>query len=71
MGGGGNRTCVYVILSCMFLSQFLSEHKLLGNIKNVAKTAKKEQLIIAYNQLFESKVRILFTPQNLLQTSDV
>ncbi|KAM9840611.1 peptidyl-prolyl cis-trans isomerase FKBP3 [Aulostomus maculatus] len=34
---------------------FLNEHKLLGNIKNVAKTAKKEQLITAYNQLFESK----------------
>ncbi|XP_073348841.1 peptidyl-prolyl cis-trans isomerase FKBP3 [Pagrus major] len=34
---------------------FLNEHKLLGNIKNVAKTAKKEQLVIAYNQLFESK----------------
>ncbi|TNN41734.1 Peptidyl-prolyl cis-trans isomerase FKBP3 [Liparis tanakae] len=34
---------------------FLNEHKLLGNIKNVAKTAKKEQLIIAYTQLFESK----------------
>ncbi|XP_067239456.1 peptidyl-prolyl cis-trans isomerase FKBP3 [Chanodichthys erythropterus] len=34
---------------------FLAEHKLLGNIKNVAKTAKKEQLIEAYNQLFESK----------------
>ncbi|KAK6297638.1 hypothetical protein J4Q44_G00322210 [Coregonus suidteri] len=27
----------------------------MGNIKNVAKTAKKEQLIIAYNDLFESK----------------
>lgn len=39
-----------------FAFQFLNEHKLLGNIKNVAKTAKKEQLIIAYNQLFESKV---------------
>lgn len=39
-----------------FSLQFLSEHKLLGNIKNVAKTAKKEQLVIAYNQLFESKV---------------
>lgn len=25
-------------------------------MKNVAKTAKKEQLIIAYNQLFQSKV---------------
>ncbi|XP_012685094.1 peptidyl-prolyl cis-trans isomerase FKBP3 [Clupea harengus] len=34
---------------------FLSEHKLLGNLKNVAKTAKKEQLIVAYNQLFETK----------------
>ncbi|XP_066532710.1 peptidyl-prolyl cis-trans isomerase FKBP3 [Hoplias malabaricus] len=34
---------------------FLAEHKLLGNIKNVAKTVKKEQLILAYNQLFESK----------------
>ncbi|XP_074541466.1 peptidyl-prolyl cis-trans isomerase FKBP3 [Halichoeres trimaculatus] len=34
---------------------FLNEHKLLGNIKNVAKTVKKEQLIIAYDQLFESK----------------
>ncbi|XP_076874046.1 peptidyl-prolyl cis-trans isomerase FKBP3 [Brachyhypopomus gauderio] len=34
---------------------FLAEHKLLGNIKNVTKTAKKEQLIVTYNQLFESK----------------
>ncbi|MEE6492403.1 hypothetical protein FKM82_016571, partial [Ascaphus truei] len=34
---------------------FLSEHKLLGNIKNVAKTAKKDQLVTAYNKLFESK----------------
>ncbi|KAM4529433.1 peptidyl-prolyl cis-trans isomerase FKBP3 [Fundulus diaphanus] len=34
---------------------FLNEHKLLGNIKNVSKTAKKEQLAVAYNQLFESK----------------
>ncbi|XP_038583232.1 peptidyl-prolyl cis-trans isomerase FKBP3 isoform X2 [Micropterus salmoides] len=42
--------------SCDFeIFQFLNEHKLLGNIKNVAKTAKKEQLIIAYNQLFQSK----------------
>ncbi|KAG1941783.1 peptidyl-prolyl cis-trans isomerase FKBP2 [Pimephales promelas] len=37
------------------IHDFLAEHKLLGNIKNVAKTAKKEQLIEAYNQLFESK----------------
>lgn len=28
----------------------------MGSIKNVAKTAKKEQLVTAYNQLFESKV---------------
>ncbi|XP_046692802.1 peptidyl-prolyl cis-trans isomerase FKBP3 isoform X2 [Silurus meridionalis] len=34
---------------------FLVEHKLMGNIKNVVKTAKKEQLVLAYNQLFESK----------------
>ncbi|XP_077366560.1 peptidyl-prolyl cis-trans isomerase FKBP3 [Festucalex cinctus] len=34
---------------------FLNEHKLLGNIKNVAKTAKKDQLIAAYNELFASK----------------
>ncbi|XP_044127578.1 peptidyl-prolyl cis-trans isomerase FKBP3 [Bufo gargarizans] len=34
---------------------FLAEHKLLGNIKNVAKTAKKDQLIAAYEKLFESK----------------
>ncbi|KAM6954109.1 peptidyl-prolyl cis-trans isomerase FKBP3 [Aplochiton taeniatus] len=34
---------------------FLVEHKLMGNIKNVAKTAKKEQLILAYTDLFESK----------------
>ncbi|XP_034017500.1 peptidyl-prolyl cis-trans isomerase FKBP3 [Thalassophryne amazonica] len=34
---------------------FLAEHKLLGSLKNVAKTAKKEQLIVAYNQLFQFK----------------
>ncbi|XP_043075025.1 peptidyl-prolyl cis-trans isomerase FKBP3 [Puntigrus tetrazona] len=34
---------------------FLVEHKLLGSIKNVAKTVKKEQLVEAYQQLFESK----------------
>uniref|UniRef100_A0A8B9P0W0 peptidylprolyl isomerase n=1 Tax=Apteryx owenii TaxID=8824 RepID=A0A8B9P0W0_APTOW len=32
--------------------QFLAEHKLLGQVKNVAKTANKEQLIAAYTQLF-------------------
>ncbi|XP_066550660.1 peptidyl-prolyl cis-trans isomerase FKBP3 [Amia ocellicauda] len=36
-------------------NSFLAEHKLMGNIKNVAKTAKKENLVSAYNQLFESK----------------
>ncbi|XP_018425112.1 PREDICTED: peptidyl-prolyl cis-trans isomerase FKBP3, partial [Nanorana parkeri] len=34
---------------------FLAEHKLLGNIKNVSKTAKKDNLIAAYNKLFETK----------------
>ncbi|XP_073751257.1 peptidyl-prolyl cis-trans isomerase FKBP3 isoform X3 [Callorhinus ursinus] len=34
---------------------FLAEHKLLGNIKNVAKTANKDHLVTAYNHLFESK----------------
>ncbi|XP_012498414.1 PREDICTED: peptidyl-prolyl cis-trans isomerase FKBP3 [Propithecus coquereli] len=31
------------------------EHKLLGNIKNVAKTANKDHLVTAYNHLFETK----------------
>uniref|UniRef100_A0A9L0IP05 peptidylprolyl isomerase n=1 Tax=Equus asinus TaxID=9793 RepID=A0A9L0IP05_EQUAS len=35
--------------------KFLAEHKLLGNIKNVAKTANKDHLVTAYNHLFESK----------------
>ncbi|KAM9293957.1 peptidyl-prolyl cis-trans isomerase FKBP3 [Gastrophryne carolinensis] len=34
---------------------FLAEHKLLGNVKNVAKTAKKDQLASAYNKLYETK----------------
>ncbi|XP_049624302.1 peptidyl-prolyl cis-trans isomerase FKBP3 [Suncus etruscus] len=34
---------------------FLAEHKLLGNIKNVAKTANKDHLVTAYNHLFESQ----------------
>lgn len=37
--------------------QFLAEHKLLGQVKNVAKTANKEQLIAAYTQLFHTQVR--------------
>uniref|UniRef100_A0A8D2N7B9 peptidylprolyl isomerase n=1 Tax=Zonotrichia albicollis TaxID=44394 RepID=A0A8D2N7B9_ZONAL len=36
---------------------FLAEHKLLGQVKNVAKTANKEQLIAAYTQLFHTQVR--------------
>lgn len=40
----------------VLLLQFLAEHKLMGNIKNVSKTAKKEHLMLAYNQLFETKV---------------
>ncbi|KAF1420620.1 Peptidyl-prolyl cis-trans isomerase FKBP3, partial [Spheniscus humboldti] len=35
--------------------QFLAEHKLLGQVKNVAKTANKEQLIAAYTQLFHTQ----------------
>ncbi|XP_053330547.1 peptidyl-prolyl cis-trans isomerase FKBP3 [Spea bombifrons] len=34
---------------------FLSENKLLGNIKNVAKTAKKDHLVAVYNKLFQTK----------------
>ncbi|NWS41544.1 FKBP3 isomerase, partial [Probosciger aterrimus] len=34
---------------------FLAEHKLLGQVKNVAKTANKEQLIAAYTQLFNTQ----------------
>ncbi|CAH2328841.1 peptidyl-prolyl cis-trans isomerase FKBP3 [Pelobates cultripes] len=34
---------------------FLSEYKLHGNIKNVAKTAKKDHLVAAFNKLFETK----------------
>lgn len=46
--------------SSLFLCfQFLVEHKLMGNIKNVTKTAKKEQLVVAYSQLFESKVNTM------------
>ncbi|XP_042636929.1 LOW QUALITY PROTEIN: peptidyl-prolyl cis-trans isomerase FKBP3-like [Orycteropus afer afer] len=34
---------------------FLVEHKLLGNIKNVAKTKNKDHLFTAYKRLFETK----------------
>nr|XP_002741406.2 PREDICTED: peptidyl-prolyl cis-trans isomerase FKBP3-like [Saccoglossus kowalevskii] len=36
-------------------SQFLHEHKLKGQSKNVAKTSKKDALINYYNQMFETK----------------
>nr|CAD87785.1 novel protein similar to human FK506 binding protein 3 (FKBP3) [Danio rerio] len=48
---------------------FLAEHKLLGNIKNVSKTAKKEQLIEAYNQLFQSQGPPKFT-KSILKKGD-
>ncbi|XP_069772452.1 peptidyl-prolyl cis-trans isomerase FKBP3 [Narcine bancroftii] len=35
--------------------QFLSEFNLMGNVKSVAKSAKKEKMIKAYNHLFETK----------------
>ncbi|XP_067410810.1 peptidyl-prolyl cis-trans isomerase FKBP3 [Emydura macquarii macquarii] len=35
--------------------EFLAEHKLLGQVKNVAKTATKEQLVTAYTQLFDTQ----------------
>ncbi|KAK2536555.1 Fkbp3 [Columba livia] len=48
--------CVCVCVSAhRRVPQFLAEHKLLGQVKNVAKTANKEQLIAAYTQLFRSK----------------
>ncbi|XP_077459132.1 peptidyl-prolyl cis-trans isomerase FKBP3-like isoform X2 [Stigmatopora argus] len=34
---------------------FLNEHRLLGNIKNVAKTSKKRAVCRRHNQLFVSK----------------
>ena len=34
---------------------FLVEQKLLGNIKNVTKTANKTHLVTAYDHLFENK----------------
>ncbi|XP_077996835.1 peptidyl-prolyl cis-trans isomerase FKBP3-like [Glandiceps talaboti] len=36
-------------------TEFLKEHKLVGQVKNVTKTSKKEHLIDAYNKLFETK----------------
>ncbi|XP_039258302.1 peptidyl-prolyl cis-trans isomerase FKBP3-like [Styela clava] len=35
-------------------SEFLAEHKLLGSLKNVTKTSKRDALVIAYNALFET-----------------
>lgn len=33
--------------------QFLSEQRLMGSMKNVLKTSKKDQLIVSYNLMFE------------------
>ena len=38
--------------------QFLKEHKLNGKLNNIAKTSKKDHLIVSYKQLFETKVRL-------------
>ncbi|XP_040188306.1 peptidyl-prolyl cis-trans isomerase FKBP3 [Rana temporaria] len=46
---------VIVFLQQHSSESFLAEYKLLGNVKNVAKTAKKDHLITAYNKLFETK----------------
>lgn len=35
--------------------EFLAKHKLLGSAKNAMKICKKEGLIVAYNELFETK----------------
>ena len=43
----------------MFCLQFQQEHKLKGQLKNIAKTKTKDQLIAAYKALFEAKVDIL------------
>ncbi|XP_066133911.1 peptidyl-prolyl cis-trans isomerase FKBP3 isoform X1 [Saccopteryx bilineata] len=51
----GQNSIVFWCPSANFERKFLAEHKLLGNIKNVAKTANKDHLITAYNHLFESK----------------
>lgn len=40
--------------------QFLTKHKLLGSAKNAMKTSKKDSLVLAYNELFETKVMSLF-----------
>lgn len=35
--------------------QFLSDHKLLGSLKNVTKTSNKDVLVAAYTELYEKK----------------
>lgn len=56
--GGDVCVCVegYSSTAHQRVLQFLAEHKLLGQVKNVAKTANKEQLIAAYTQLFNTQV---------------
>ncbi|XDA84981.1 hypothetical protein R6Z07M_014760 [Ovis aries] len=48
---------------------FLAEHKLLGNIKNVAKTANKDHLVTAYNHLFERTLQDGTVLDTNIQTS--
>ena len=49
------------MLFTFFHLQFLKEHKLQGQLKNVTKTAKKENLILSYEALFETKVSDRFS----------
>ena len=46
--------------------QFLLDHKLKGNVKNVVKTKTKEQLADDYKEVFSTKVTI---PQCLITTT--
>lgn len=41
---------IWILLAC-----FLKEHKLNGKLNNIAKTSKKDHLIVSYKQLFETK----------------
>ncbi|XP_077473211.1 uncharacterized protein LOC144086905 isoform X2 [Stigmatopora argus] len=47
---------------------FLNEHRLLGNIKNVAKTAKKEQLVDAITSCLSAKSKNAVS-ETLVETS--
>ncbi|CAM9830926.1 peptidyl-prolyl cis-trans isomerase FKBP3 isoform X1 [Lampetra fluviatilis] len=54
-GDGVSKKDVIVFLQEHASEAFLAEQKLLGNLKNVAKTAKKEHLAQAYALLFDTK----------------